>query len=171
MVPAPRARLMSLRNRSRAVGRGFTLVELVVIIGIVSVLAAIIGPRFVGRDTFASRGFFDQATQTVRYAQKTSVAWRRQVFVCVTANSISAGLAAGCPSPLVNPATGAPLTVTAPSGVTLAGAGFSFTAPTPTQAGGQPSTGAQVVIAVNSSIGGDPARQIVIERETGYVHN
>lgn len=147
------------------------MLELIVIISIVGILAAVIGPRFVARNSFAARGFFDQATETVRYAQKTSVAWRRQVFVCVTANSITAGLAAGCPAPLANPATGAPLTVTAPSGVTLAGAGFSFTAPAPTQAGGQPSTGAQVVISVNSTDPGDPARQIVIERETGYVHN
>lgn len=149
------------------------MVELIVAIGIAGLLAAILGPRFISRDVFASRGFFDQATETVRYAQKTSVAWRRQIFVCVTANSITASLTAGCAAPLNNPATGTPLTVNAPNGVTLAGAGFSFTAPTPTptQAGGQPDTGAQVVIAVNSTVPGDPARQIVIERETGYVHN
>jgi len=147
------------------------MVELIVTIAIAGLLAAIIGPRFFSRDVFAARGFFDQATQTVRYAQKTSVAWRRPVFVCVTATTLTAGLAAGCPLPLVNPSTGAPVTVTAPTGVTLAGAGFSFTAPTPVQAGGQPSTGAQVVIAINSTNPGDPARRIVVERETGYVHN
>ncbi|MCC7484197.1 MAG: type II secretion system protein [Burkholderiales bacterium] len=154
----------------RARGRGFTMTELVVVIALVGLIAAIIGPRFVGRDTFASRAFFDEATQIVRYAQKISVAWRRPVFVCVTPAAISAGLAAGCPAPLIHPGTGAPLAVSAPGGVTLAGASFSFTAPTPTQAGGQPSTGAQVVITLNSTIAGDPARAIVIERETGYVH-
>lgn len=146
--------------------------ELVVIIGIVALLAAIITPRFVGPDAFRSRGFFDQATETVRFAQKISVASRLEVLVCVTATTITAALAtAGCGTPLNNPATGQSLTATAPAGVTLAGASFSFIAPTATQAGGQPSTGAQVVIAVNSAIAGDPARQIVIERETGYVHN
>ncbi|HXV12337.1 MAG TPA: prepilin-type N-terminal cleavage/methylation domain-containing protein, partial [Burkholderiales bacterium] len=42
-------------------GRGFTLVELVVIIAILGVMAAVIGPRFMGRDAFASRGFHDEA--------------------------------------------------------------------------------------------------------------
>ena len=148
--------------------------ELIVIIGITALLAAVIGPRFVGPDTFRSRGFFDQATETVRFAQKISVASRQQVFVCVTATTVTAALAA-CGTPLTNPATGQSLTATAPSGVTLTGAvvgpGFNFIAPTATQAGGQPSTNAQIVITVGSTIAGDPARQIVIERETGYVHN
>src|SRR5262245_38404515 len=105
--------------------RGFTLTELVVTITILGILAAVVGPRFFSRDVFAARGFFDQATQTVRYAQKISVAWRRPVFVCVAADRITAGLAVNCPTPLVNPATGAALTAIAPSSVTLAGASFS----------------------------------------------
>lgn len=140
-------------------------------ISIVGILAVVVGPRFFSRGIFESRGFFDQATETVRYAQKLSVAWRRQVYVCVTPNSLSAGLDSACGTPLNNPATNAPLTVSAPSGVTLAGAGFSFTAPAPTQAGGRPDADAQVVISINSTVAGDPARRIVIERETGYVHN
>jgi MSHA pilin protein MshC len=154
----------------RSTGCGFTLVELIVTISVLGILAAIAAPRFASRDTFASRGFFDQATETVRYAQKTSIAWRKEVFVCVSGTTITAALTAGCAVPLNNPATGAALSVAAPSGVTLTGAGFSFTQPTATQAGGQPSTGAQVVIAING-VAGDPVRQIVVERETGYVHN
>ena len=158
------------RRRNRSI-RAFTMVELVVVIVLVGIMAAVIMPRFMGADSFASRGFFDQATETVRYAQKTSVAWRREVFVCITATTITASLTAGCAAPLVNPATGQPLTASAPGGVTLAGANFSFTAPTTTQPGGQPNTGAPVIITLNSAIAGDPARQIIIERETGYVRN
>jgi MSHA pilin protein MshC len=151
---------------------GFTIVELVVVIAIVGILAAVILPRFVGRDSFASRAFFDQATETVRFAQKTSVASRREVFVCVTATAISASLTAGCATPLTNPAAGEPLTTPpAPDGVALAGASFSFAAPTATTAGGRPNPDAQVTIAVNSTIQGDPVRQIIVERETGHVHN
>lgn len=158
---------------------GFTLVELIVVITLLGILTAIIAPRFVSRDTFASRGFFDQATETVRYAQKVSVASRRQVHVCVTAGAITASLAPGCATPLAHPGTGAALTVNKPSAMPdLTPLAFSFGAPevSPPRTGGQPCTsappcvGAQVTITL-PAVPGDPARQIVVERETGYVHN
>jgi MSHA pilin protein MshC len=143
---------------------GFTLVELVVTLIIIGLLAAVIGPRFIGNDAFASRGFFDEAHSVVRYAQKTAIAWRRPVFVCVTATTVSAGTVSGCGSLVVHPATGDPLTTTAPSGVTLTSASFSF------DGGGRPNPNAQTTIAFTSGIAGDPARQIVVEAGTGYVH-
>ena len=148
----------------RRTAYGFTVVELVVTIGIVALLAAIAVPRFVGSDSFRSRGFYDSAKSVVRFAQKTAIAWRRDVFVCVTAASVSAGTAAGCATPIVNPVTGSALSATAPSGVTLTPAAFSF------DSAGRPNPNAAVTITLTSSIPGDPARQIVVERETGYVH-
>lgn len=145
-------------------GRGFTLVELVVIISVLGLMAAVIAPRFFGRDTFASRGFHDEAQSVVRYAHKTAIAWRRPVFVCVTATTVSAGTVSGCGTLLVHPFTGNPLTATAPSGVTLTSVNFSF------DSAGRPSPDAQVTIAFTSAIAGDPARQIVVEAGTGYVH-
>jgi MSHA pilin protein MshC len=144
--------------------RGFTIVEMIVTIAILGLLAAVLGPRFSGRDAFASRGFHDEAQSVVRYAQKTAIAWRRPVFVCVTATVVSAASAAGCSAPLTHPATGAALTATAPPGVTLAPVSFSF------DGAGRPSPNAQVTIAFASTIAGDPARRIVVEAETGYVH-
>jgi len=143
---------------------GFTLVELVVIISILGLMAAVLLPRFVGRDAFASRGFYDEAQSVVRYAQKVAIAWRRPVFVCITATTVSAGTVSGCGTLVIHPLTGNPLTTTAPSGVTLTPANFSF------DGGGRPSPNAQVTIAFTSGIAGDPARQIVVEAETGYVH-
>ena len=155
-------------QRARIVrARGFTIVELVTVIVVLGFLAAVIGPRFVGRDAFASRGFSDEAQSVVRYAQKTAVAWRRAVYVCVTATAVKAGsLNNSCASSLlVHPATGAALTTTAPAGVTLSPTGnFSF------DGAGRPNPNAQVTIAISSTIAGDPARQIVVEAETGYVH-
>jgi len=166
----------NLEQRARIGGaRGFTLVELVTVISIMGLLAAVIGPRFVGRDAFASRGFHDEAQLVVRYAQKTAVAWRRQVYVCVTATAVKAGsLNNSCASSLLvhpaNPAT--TLTTTAPpSGVTLSptvnfrfdGSGRLL------DNAGAPSATA-ITITVTSTIAGDPARSIVVEAETGYVH-
>ena len=155
----------NLEQRARiARARGFTMIEMVTVIAIMGLLAAVIGPRFVGRDAFASRGFYDEAQSVVRYAQKTAIAWRRPVFVCVTATAVSAGTVSGCGTLLVHPVTGAALSTTSPSGVTLTPSSFGF------DGAGRPNPNAQVTIAIASTIAGDPARQIVVEAETGYVH-
>ncbi len=140
---------------------GFTLVELVVTILLLGIIAAVAMPRFFQAQTFDSRGFYDKATATVRYAQKTAVAWRRAVYVCVTATQVAAGTASGCATPLTNPVNGAPLQETAPAGVTLNAVEFTF------DGLGRPSAG--VTITFTSTIAGDPARQIVVAAETGYV--
>jgi MSHA pilin protein MshC len=143
---------------------GFTITELIVSIMIVGILAAIAIPRFTGTGSFQSRGFYDSAKSVVRFAQKTAIAWRKDVFVCVTASAVSAGTAAGCATPIVNPVTGNALSATAPSGVTLTTAAFSF------DSAGRPNPNAAVTITLTSTIADDPVRQIVVERETGYVH-
>jgi MSHA pilin protein MshC len=148
----------------RGCAHGFTMVEVVVTMVILGLLAAIVMPRFLGSNEFASRGFHDEAHAVVRYAQKTAIAWRRPVYVCVTATTVSAGTVSDCSSLVAHPATGDPLTTTAPSGVTLAPASFGF------DGGGRPNPNTQVTIAITSAFTGDPARQIVVEAETGYVH-
>ena len=141
--------------------RGFTTIELVVTIVAVGALAAFAVPRFIGRDSFDSRGFYDKSVAVVRLAQKTAVAWRRDVFVCVTATQVTAGTAAGCGTPLTNTVTGAAATETAPSGVTLNTVTFSF------DRLGRPSAAA--TITFTTTIPGDISRQIAVTAETGYV--
>jgi len=140
---------------------GFTLVELVVTIGILSIMAAVAAPRFFQASTFESRGRYDNAAAIVRLAQKTAVAWRRPVYVCVTATTVSAGTASGCGVTLKYPVSEAAATVTMAGGVTLNPFEISF------DGLGRPSAGA--TISFTSSISGDPARQITIAAETGYV--
>ncbi|MBX3661419.1 MAG: prepilin-type N-terminal cleavage/methylation domain-containing protein [Burkholderiales bacterium] len=140
---------------------GFTLVELVVIIAIVAIIAVVAAPRFFEAGSFDSRGFYDKSVAVVRLAQKTAVAWRREVHVCVTATQVIAGTAAGCATPLTYPVSGGPASETAPNGVTLSPVNFTF------DGLGRPSAG--VTIIFSSTIAGDPARQIVVAAETGYV--
>ena len=140
---------------------GFTLVELVVTIGILAIVAAVAIPRFFQASTFESRGFYDKSAAVVRLAQKTAIAWRRPVFVCVNATQVRAGTASGCATALTYPVSGTPAVETAPAGVTLNALEISF------DGLGRPSSGATIVFS--STVAGDPARQINIAAETGYV--
>jgi MSHA pilin protein MshC len=154
---------MRLRAPRRC--RGMSLAELVMTIVIIGILAVIVGPRFVSWKGFASRGFYDEGQAVVRYAQKTAIAWRRPIVVCVSANEISAISNNDCSVPvaLTHPTSGAALRATAPDGVTLSPVGsFSF------DGLGRPS--GPTTITLTSTIPSDPARQILVAAETGYVH-
>ncbi|KQT31608.1 Tfp pilus assembly protein FimT/FimU [Methylophilus sp. Leaf414] len=60
---------------------GFTLVELVVVISLTGIVIAVATPRFANGDIFETRGDAGLLSSTLRYAQKTAIAQRRQVFV------------------------------------------------------------------------------------------
>lgn len=148
----------SLLSRSR----GFTLVELVMVIVIVGVLAVFAAPRFFDSNVFQSRGFADQVQASLRYAQKTAVAQHRFICAAFTANSITltTGATAVCGTPLVSPTGEASYVITAPSGIAFGAlpADFSF------DALGRPSVNQTITIA-------GATNPIVIEAETGYVHS
>ena len=144
---------------------GFTLPELVMTITIIAILGALAAPRFMSSGAFESRGFYDEAQAVVRYAQKTAIARRRTIMVCIEADRIFAisNAACGTPTYLAHPIGGADLIAASRGGVTLGPPGTSFSF----NGLGRPS--GAVTITLTSPVAGDPARQILVAAETGYV--
>ncbi len=82
---------------------GFTLVELVMLIVILSILSATSLPKFFSKNSFAERAFFDDTLNAVRYAQKLAVATGCGVQVSILSNSYTltrqgASGSTSCPS-------------------------------------------------------------------------
>lgn len=59
--------------------RGFTLVELIMVIVLVGVLSVVAVPRLIDKSDVSARGFHDSTLAYLRYAQKTAIAQRRTV--------------------------------------------------------------------------------------------
>lgn len=136
--------------------------ELITVMVILGVLAATALPRFFVKNTFDSRGFYDQTIATLRYAQKISVAQHRFVCVAFTANSITLtqGATAACGNDLIDANGQTPYIVNPPagSGVTLNGwADFNFNAL------------GSASLPQNITVSGYNL-PIIVEAETGYVH-
>lgn len=136
--------------------QGFTLAELVIVIVIAAILAAIAIPQFSFRDIDAA-WFHEQVRSGVRYAQRTAVAQRRPVFVVVEAGPrLALCYADPCGARVTELATGNSFLLNAPSGVALS----ISVSPLSFNGLGQPSSGATL------NVGG---KTITINAETGYV--
>lgn len=135
---------------------GFTLVELVSTLLIMSILAFFVMPRFFDRLDFESHGFTEQTQAVIRYAQKVAIAQRRTVHVLIAANNVRACYDLAC----ANAVPGVPVT-NAPSGITLSPVtNFNFNGL------GASSLASQLDISVI----GDGTYHIYVEAQTGYVH-
>jgi MSHA pilin protein MshC len=144
---------------------GFTLVELIVTVLLVSIIAVVALPRFGGNSEFDNRTFHDEVIAALQYAQKKAIASRRNVCVAFTANTVTltsatvAGDAALCDRDLTSPSGATPYTITARSEAAFAPtpANFRF------DDEGRSSVATQVI-----QVSGHPA-SITVWQETGYV--
>ncbi len=170
---------MSIRQQSK----GFTLVELIVTMVVLGIISAVAIPRFADQQGFQSRAFYEQVQGAIAFAQKAAVAQRKSVYVTTTATTLQACYVAACGGvgsyAVIDPTTKAALSLAAQD---QRGVAFSAVAISPAttfvfDSLGKPRSAANVLltatttISVNSTATGDINRSIIIEPETGYVHN
>lgn len=118
--------------------RGFTLIELITCIIVLGLLAALAGPRFFDTQPFNQRGYVDELSAALRYAEGVAVASGCNVQVTVTLAGYSAMqraaagntcAAAGAYTTQVVRADGSTLSGTPPSNANVtAGGTFVFNA-------------------------------------------
>jgi MSHA pilin protein MshC len=66
--------MTSMRERTAASAQGFTLIELVTVIVIAGILAAVAGPRFFTQTGYSQRSYTEELGAALRLAQKAAVA-------------------------------------------------------------------------------------------------
>jgi MSHA pilin protein MshC len=147
---------------------GFTLVELVAVMVITGIIAAIAAPRFIGVDAFDARGSYGTLVSALRYAQKTAIAQRRNVFVNIntTTHVVCLGYTNDCSSAVIDPATQAAYAKTLSKNVAI---GASIT-PIGFDGLGRPVPNATATFTIqNAVVPTESTRTITVEAETGYV--
>lgn len=157
--------------------RGFTLIELIMVIVILGVLAVVAAPRIFNSNDFNARGFHDETLALLRYAQKVAIAQRRTVCVAFTSTSATLTMASAASTfncttatalagpngtPAVNAKPGVTFNPTSPA--TPSNWNFNF------DGLGRPIDASGAAI-VTQNIKINDAADIVVEASTGYVHD
>ena len=136
---------------------GFTLVELVVVLVILGLVAAVALPKFFDLEAFRERGAYDELAGAVRYAQKLAVASGCEVQVSVTASGYALQQhVTDCNGGAFTTISNHPISAGTFSGVSLSSSPASFVF----DALGRSSSAATL------SVGG---RSFSVVAETGYV--
>lgn len=159
--------------------RGFTLIELIMVIVLLGVLAVFAAPRIFNSDDFNARGFHDETLALLRYAQKTAIAQRRTVCVAFTTNSATLSVAYApapgtCDTALSGPNKNCTAgTPTGSKGCITARTGVSYSTSPATlnfDGLGQPVNALGTPVATQTIQVSNAAKSITVETATGYVH-
>lgn len=155
------------------VQRGFTLIELIMVMVMLGVLAAVATPKLIGISVFNTRGFHDQSLAYLRFAQKTAIAQRRTVCVAFTSSSLTLTIASSANTSnctvagtLIGPQGESPVVLSAKTGVSYSATPTAFNF----DSLGEPITAAGSAQATQTIQVSGASNSITIETTTGYVH-
>ena len=115
--------------------KGFSLIELVAVIVLISILAVAATGRIGNFSGFESRGFFDDTVAAMRYAQKLAISTGCNVQFTITAASYALVQRDDCDTGaytrnVLNPVDRTnPYTATAPAGITISPTGAYIFSP------------------------------------------
>lgn len=139
--------------------KGFTLVELIIVILLLSIVSIVGVSRFANTTTFTQRTVFDQLSLLLKTGQKAAIAQRRTLYVVQSTQDIRICYTNTnpCPDAQSLSAQNNPLTVKRQN--------LSLTIPSGLNFNSQGSAGtSRITIAVGS-------KNLFIEGGTGYVHD
>ncbi len=141
--------------------RGYTMVEMIVVMLVMAVLAAVAAPRLTDRSALQERGFRDQLKSMIDYSRKLATVQQREVCVLLGATQVSvvyvAGGACAPALPVAEPGGNTPFVAAVPAGVALGGSN-----PLRFNARGQPVPNVPATVSVGTLA-------LNISRETGHV--
>ena len=166
---------MAPRHPLFAGASGFTLTELVIVIILISILSVYAASRL-SRTEFETRAVYDQLVAQIAHARRIAVAQRRAICVHLDAaqsvlrydDAAPGTCSAG--SGVASPVGATPFTVAAGN------AAFTAVPALPLVLRFDPAgryltaNGAIPAVSVVVTVAGDGARQLTVERESGYVH-
>lgn len=161
-----------LKIKSNIFQYGFTLIEFILVIALLSILAVFFTPHIFSNDDFNAKGFHDETLAVLRYAQKTAVAQRRTVCLTFGPDTVTLSIAslagtATCNTVLRGPKGDSPGAITAKSGIRydVNPIDLSF------DGLGQPMNSSEALVTAQMIQIRNATNTITVEAVTGYVHD